>query len=375
MMGTAMLQQLADIAIDNDTIFCHGAWTVSHIAWLSKHAFESLQTISQTDITLDLSHVTHFDLAGACLLNDIASFFKNQNSVVHYRCIDERQDELLSLVTERMQAEPATIPLPQFLVRLGMKTHKAWLQMLVFLSFFGQMVQSLSMWFRFPKRIRWQEVIHQIEITGYQAMGIVALLSFLIGVVLAYQMGTQLQSYGAGIYVVDLLGLSLLREFSPLLTAIIVAGRTGAAFAAQLGTMKLNEEIDALQTLGVDATEVLVLPKLLGLIIALPLLTVLAMVAGVFGGMLMSKLMLGITFVDFLDRFSSSVSAQTLFLGELKTPFFAVLIALIGCFQGFQVSQGAASVGSRTTMSVVQCIFMIITTDAVFSVIYSMLGI
>lgn len=367
------MQQLADITIDNDVIFCHGAWNTSHITWLSKHVFELLP-VSLANITVDLSHISHFDTTGACLLRDIVSFLQNQQTVIDYRGADERQEELLALIEHNAQPEPTVETPPGFLIRTGKKAEINWQQSLVFISFFGQMAQMLALWFRFPKRIRWSEVIHQIETTGYQAMGIVALLSFLIGVVLAYQIGTQLQSYGAGIYVVDLLGLSLLREFSPLLTAIIVAGRTGAAFAAQLGTMKLNQEVDALQTLGIEATEVLVLPKVLGLIIALPLLTVLAMITGVFGGMIMSKIMLGITFADFLDRFSSSISAQTMFLGELKTPVFAFLIAIIGCFQGLQVRQSAESVGTRTTMSVVQCIFMIITTDAIFSIIYSMLG-
>lgn len=368
------MQLLADLAVDNDVIFCHGAWNIHHVGWLSKHIYELLPSLPQS-VTFDLSHVTHLDTAGACLLNDIVNYLKNQHIIVNFRGVDERKEALLILIEHNQKTVPVIPPPPTFLIRTGQKAEDIGQRTITFLSFFGQTADTLRLWLRFPKRIRWQEVIHQIESTGYQAMGIVALLSFLIGVVLAYQVGTQLQNYGAGIYVVDLLGLSLLREFSPLLTAIIVAGRTGASFAAQLGTMKLNQEVDALQSLGMDVTEVLVLPKVLGLIIALPLLTILAIIMGVFGGMIMSKIMLGITFVDFLDRFSTAITAQTLYLGELKTPFFAVIIALIGCYQGLQVKQSAASVGTRTTISVVQCIFMIITTDAIFSIIYSALGV
>lgn len=369
-----LVQLLADLAIDNDIIFCHGAWNTNHIGWLSKHIYELLPTLPQ-NITLDLSHVTHLDTAGACLLNEIINHLKNQHTIVQFRGFDEKQEALLNIVAQNQKTVPIIPPEPEFLIRTGQKAEDVGKKAIAFISFFGQTADMLRLWLRFPKRIRWREVIHQIETTGFQAMGIVALLSFLIGVVLAYQIGTQLQNYGAGIYVVDLLGLSLLREFSPLLTAIIVAGRTGASFAAQLGTMKLNQEIDAIQSLGMDVNEVLVLPKVLGLIIALPLLTVLAIIMGVLGGMIMSKIILGITFVDFLDRFSSTITAQTLYLGELKTPFFAIIIALIGCYQGLQVKQSAASVGTKTTISVVQCIFMIITTDAIFSIIYSALGV
>lgn len=368
------MQQLADLSVDDHVIFCHGAWDVTHCAWISRHLIDLLPSDKKT-ITLDLSHVTHLDTVGASLLQDLMTYLQVHGTEVEYCGLDEANENLLLLVQQHLCAYPEVPKPPSFLVSLGKQTSIALNQVLVFISFFGQIFTILWTWLKQPKRIRWQAIAHQIETTGYQAMGIVALLSFLIGIVLAYQIGHQLQGYGAGIYVVDLLGLSLLREFSPLLTAIIVSGRTGAAFAAQIGTMKLNQEIDALETIGLDSGEILVLPKMLGLIIALPLLTILAMITGIFGGMIMSKIMLGISFSDFLGRFSTAVPVNTLFLGELKAPVFAILIALIGCFQGFQVSNSAASVGTRTTISVVQCIFMIITADAIFSVIYSMLGV
>jgi phospholipid/cholesterol/gamma-HCH transport system permease protein len=185
----------------------------------------------------------------------------------------------------------------------------------------------------------------------------------------------QLSHYGANIFVVDLLGIALLREFAPLLTAIIMAGRTGSAYTAQLGTMKLNQEFDALQTMGLSPMHMLVLPKIVALLIALPLLTVVADFVGVLGGMIMAKSMLQVSFIDFLSRFSEVVSLKNYVIGLIKTPVFALLIATIGCYQGFQVHASATSVGQRTTTSVVQSIFAIIAADAAFSILFSYLGI
>ena len=188
-------------------------------------------------------------------------------------------------------------------------------------------------------------------------------------------MGSQLRTYGADIYIADLLGMSMLREFAPLLTAIIIAGRTGASFTAQIGTMKVNEEVDALNTMGLLPMEYLVLPKLFGMIIALPLLTLLADFTGVFGGMVMSKVMLGIDYDSFLKRFQDVIDIDVYFFGLLKAPAFAIIIAVISCYQGLQVRGSATSVGVRTTTSVVHAIFLIIVADAFFSIVYGVGGV
>jgi phospholipid/cholesterol/gamma-HCH transport system permease protein len=194
-----------------------------------------------------------------------------------------------------------------------------------------------------------------------------------MGVVIAYQSADQLQRFGANIFIADMVGLSMLRELSPLLTAIIVAGRSGSAYAAQIGTMKISEEIDALRTIGIRPQELLVQPKIIALVIALPLLTVYADVAGVLGGMLMANSMLDISYGVFLDRLEDALSLSSFLTGIIKAPVFAVIIALIGCFQGFQVSGGADSVGRQTTVSVVQSIFLVIVADALFSIIFNWL--
>jgi phospholipid/cholesterol/gamma-HCH transport system permease protein len=224
-----------------------------------------------------------------------------------------------------------------------------------------------------PSRLRWRPVLFNLHIAGVRALPIVGLLSFLLGIVVAYQGADQLRQYGANIFVADLVGLSMLREFAPLITAIIIAGRSGSAYAAQIGTMAVTEEIDALRTLGIVPQELLVLPKLLALLIALPLLTVFADVLGVFGGMLMARAQLGVEFGEFLDRFVKTVSVTSYLVGIGKAPVFAGIIAVVGCFQGFRTEGGADSVGRQTTLSVVQAIFLVVVADALFSVAFSAL--
>ena len=224
-----------------------------------------------------------------------------------------------------------------------------------------------------PARIRWRPILFNIQRAGFEALPIVGLLSFLLGIVVAYQGADQLRQYGANIFVADLVGLSMLREFAPLITAITIAGRSGSAFAAQIGTMAVTEEIDAMRTIGIDPQELLVLPKIIALVIALPLLTVFADVLGVAGGMLMAQSQLDVGFSEFLDRMAKAVSVTSYAVGIGKAPVFAVIISVVGCFQGFRTKGGADSVGQQTTRSVVQSIFLVIVADALFSIAFSLL--
>jgi phospholipid/cholesterol/gamma-HCH transport system permease protein len=227
-----------------------------------------------------------------------------------------------------------------------------------------------------PKRnLRIAAMIHQIEETGINALPIVGLLSFLIGVVLAYQGADQLKRFGAQVFTINLLGVGLLREIGGLITAIIVAGRSGSAFTAQIGTMRVNEEIDAMQTMGLNTVDTLVLPRIIGLVIALPLLTFYADVMGLIGGAVMCYFDLNITFPVFLRQLQDAVGTNTFMVGIIKAPVFAFVIALVGCYEGFQVERNAASVGALTTRSVVEAIFLVIVLDAAFSVMFSTLGI
>jgi phospholipid/cholesterol/gamma-HCH transport system permease protein len=241
------------------------------------------------------------------------------------------------------------------------------------LSFVGETAATLAAGVAQPGRLRWRPVLFNLRSAGFDALPIVGLLSFLLGIVVAYQGADQLRQYGANIFVADLVGLSMLREFAPLITAIIIAGRSGSAYAAQIGTMAVTEEIDAMRTLGIPPLEMLVLPKLIALVIALPLLTVFADVMGVLGGMLMAQIQLQVGFNEFLERFVKAVSVTAYLIGVLKAPVFAAIIAMVGCFQGFRTKGGADSVGRQTTRSVVQGIFLVIVADALFSVAFSAL--
>jgi len=246
-------------------------------------------------------------------------------------------------------------------------------QSLALLGFIGKIALVLTKSLAQPRRIRWRSILFNIRRSGFDALPIVGLLSFLLGIVVAYQGADQLKQYGANIFVADLVGLSMLREFAPLMTAIIIAGRSGSAYAAQIGTMAVTEEIDAMRTLGIAPIEMLVLPKVIALIIVLPLLTVFADVLGVLGGMLMARAQLGVGFGEFLDRMSKAVSITSYLVGIGKAPVFAAIITVVGCFQGFRTHGGADSVGRQTTRSVVQSIFLVIVADALFSIAFSVL--
>jgi phospholipid/cholesterol/gamma-HCH transport system permease protein len=226
-----------------------------------------------------------------------------------------------------------------------------------------------------PARLRWRHILAVIQNDGVRAMPVLGMLSFLLGVVIAYQSGVQLRLYGGNIYVVDLVTITVLRELGPLMTAIVVAGRSGSAYTAQIGTMQVTEEVDALRSIGIAPMELLVLPKILGLVIAVPLLTVFSDVVAVFGGMVMASAMLDVGYDAFMQRIPEAVSINSLLTGVGKAPVFAAVIAAVGCYQGFQVSGGADSVGRNTTNSVVQAIVLVIVVDAAFSVAFSWLGI
>ena len=268
----------------------------------------------------------------------------------------------------------ATKPAPGVLERTGRGALAASEQALALLGFIGESALALGACIAHPSRMRWRPILYNIRSAGVNALPIVALLSFLLGVVVAYQAAAQLRRYGANIFVADLVGLSMLREFAPLITAIIIAGRSGSAYAAQIGTMAVTEEIDAMRTIGIAPLDLLVLPKLIALMIAMPLLTVFADLLGVFGGMVMARTQLDVGFTEFLDRFANAVDIRSYLIGVGKAPVFAAIIATVGCFQGLRTKGGADSVGRQTTRSVVQGIFLVIVADALFSVAFSMLG-
>lgn len=351
---------------------CSGAWNVAALPMLQP-LFNKISWPTSGEIQVSGSDVTVMDSAGAWLLNDWIFKLKAKGVTVSLHDFSERAATLIKLVGERIQdseALPAT-PSTGFVTKVGAVTVHQLQGLMEYLSFIGLLALESLRLLVTPARLRWSALVNVIYSVGYSALPIIALLSFMIGVVITYQMGLQLKNYGANIFIVDLLGLAILREFGPLITAIMVAGRSGSAFTAQLGMMKLNQEIDALDTMGVTPSELLLLPRVAGLVIALPLLTMWADMLGVFGGMVMSNNMLSISWYDFLQRFPSVIPLRALMIGLGKAPVFALIISTVGCYQGMKVRGGADSVGTNTTRSVVLSIFFIIVADAIFSIIFS----
>ena len=371
----ALVESTANFDPSTQKITCQGAWDLAHISELEA----SLQKItwpSSGQITLEGRDLTKMDSAGAWLLSKHIKKMQAQGVIVYFENFLKKYQTLLSIVEKenlQSQSNAAEAKKISLLNKVGNFTIIQLEEWCDFLAFTGRLTFEMLRILRKPLSFRWTALASVIDKTGFQALPIIGLLSFMIGVVLAYQMGVQLRNYGANVFIVDLLGLSILREFGPLITAIMVAGRTGSAFTAQLGIMKINQEIDALDTMGVTSSELLLLPRIIGLTIALPLLTMWADIFGVFGGMVMANNMLDIGFHNFLHRFEQEIPLRALLIGLGKAPVFALIISSIGCFEGMRVQGSADSVGKNTTRSVVLGIFFIIVVDAIFSIILSKL--
>ena len=352
---------------------CSGDWCVLTLGSLSKN-FRASDLPKGQKLEISGKSISSFDSAGALALKTCIEELKERENEVKLIDFSEVQNQLIQLIESKQEVLSYQIPVPKkegILYQIGKESENKLMQVDGLVILIGdlstKLFEALGSW----RRFHFPSIMSNIDSAGLKALPIVALLSFLIGVVLAYQMGLQLATYGANIFIAYLSGMAIFREFAPLITAIIVAGRTSSAFTAQIGSMKLNEEVDALLTMGLSPTELLVLPKVIGLLIIFPLLIFWADIFSILGAMIMSNSMLNIGFEDFLQRLKDSVGLSQMMLGLYKAPAFAILIALVGCYQGFRVQASADSIGSQTTKSVVQALFLIIIVDAIFSVVYS----
>ena len=349
-----------------------GAWTTLGIGTLNRQ-LEEPSTPATSPLVIDGTGVESLDTVGVWILQKWLVRLRGQGDTVEMVGWSPRFSKLLETAAQHPTAPlPAPMQLSS-LARIGHAAYAVGEHAGALLSFLGEVAIVLTGNIVHPARMRWRAILHNVRIAGFDALPIIGLLSFLLGIVIAYQAADQLRTFGANLFIADLVGLSMLREFAPLMTAIIVAGRSGSAYAAQLGTMSVSEEIDALRTIGIGPIDLLVLPKILALILVLPLLTFFADVLGVFGGMIMARAQLGVGFEDFIDRFTKVVSVTTYLIGLGKAPVFAAIIAVIGCFQGLRTRGGADSVGRQTTKSVVHAIFLVIVADALFSILFSVL--
>jgi len=354
-----------------------GSWTARGIGAIEPQ-LDALSAPSRSETVVDGARIEALDTAGAWVLQKLLRRLRGEGTAVQVRGLRPEFAKLLEVVGQQVadRAEspsPVAGAPPSKLEGLGRSAEAATEQAVALLGFVGETAVALAGCVAHPARFRWRPILYNIRTAGFDALPIVGLLSFLLGIVVAYQGADQLRQYGANIFVADLVGLSMLREFAPLIVAIIIAGRSGSAYAAQIGTMAVTEEIDAMRTLGIAPLDLLVLPKIIALVIALPLLTVFADVLGVFGGMIMARAQLGVGFGEFLDRLVKAVSITAYLIGICKAPVFAAIIAVVGCFQGFRTQGGAESVGRQTTRAVVQSIFLVIVADALFSIAFSAL--
>lgn len=352
---------------------CQGDWSVLNVGGFFNQ-FSQDKLPSSKELVVYAKDIGQFDSAGALVLLKCLSMLESRENRLNLEGFSNNQLALLKLVESKEDFLSYQIPEPKkegLLYQIGKESENKLLQLDGLIILIGDLSSRIFDAFGDFRRFQWPSIVSIVDSAGIRALPIIGLLSFLIGVVLAYQMGLQLETYGANIFIAYLSGMAIFREFAPLITAIIVAGRTSSAFTAQIGSMKVNEEVDAILTMGLSPTELLVMPKVLGLLFVFPLLIFWSDVFSVLGAMLMSNSMLKISFYDFLTRLRDAVGLKQMLLGLYKAPTFALLIALVGCFQGFRVQSSADSIGSQTTKSVVQALFLIIIADAAYSIIYS----
>ncbi|WP_100551214.1 MlaE family ABC transporter permease [Caedibacter taeniospiralis] len=323
---------------------------------IDQRILAKIKNIKQKIMKIDVEKVGKLDTSGAYFIYKIQQLFPNTTIVA-----TKIQQNLIDLIHKNYTSYDSRLqPLNTYekVYQIGEQTTNYIKDSKNLIAFIGATVMSYLQVIRTPFATKWRLLLDIIIQTGAKAVPIVSLLCFLIGIVLCYQIGSQLKIYGANIFVVDLLGISLLREFAPLITAIIVAGRSASSYAAELGSMKVQQEIDALRTFGISPIKRLILPRIIGMMISLPLLIVVADIISCIGGMLMAKASLGISFFDFLQRFSTAISFNNYFTGLIKAPFFAIIIGTVGCYRGTVVKNNSLSIGQETTKSVVYSIFL-----------------
>lgn len=347
-------------------LVCSGLWTIKHLPDIER---ELNGLLPKNLVIWDFSGVCEFDSSGIALWQLYTRIFESKG----HRCEtiggEREYTRLLKLLYTKPLVHNGPLPLPSWLYRLGKGGYEIFRGAIAFLTFLGEAFVWFFHTLRHPGMIRYRSIgVHILE-TGAKALPIIAISAFLIGVVVAYQSVVQLQKFGADIFIVDMIGISLTRELSPLITAIVVAGRSGSAFTAQIGTMKMTQEIDAMKTMGFDPFIFLVWPRVIALMIIMPLLIFFADMVGIFGGMVIANLHSHLSFSEFIHRLQGALALKHYLIGLIKGPFFAFLIAFVSTYRGFQVSLNTESIGRYTTKSVVNAIFLVIACDALFSVL------
>jgi phospholipid/cholesterol/gamma-HCH transport system permease protein len=356
-----------------------GDWTLPNYVALDHRVDELVPRLGE-QLEVDFSALGALDTAGAGLLAELLGNQRLCSAARADGSLSPERRALLGMVGGALEAsyrsprKPPPSGFVAMLERIGRAVERVRYESFALIGFIGLSLETLARTLFRPSRWRITSLVHHMEESGLDAVPIVALLSFMVGAVIAFLGATVLADYGATLYTIDLVAYAFLREFGVLLAAILLAGRTASAFTAQIGSMQAREEIDAIRTLGLDPIELLVLPRMLALVLTLPMLTFLAMIAGIIGGAVVCVLVLDIPPAMFLSVFQSDTSVRHLFVGLSKAPVFAFMISMIGCLEGFQASGSAESVGRQTTSSVVQSIFVVILFDAVAALFFMEMG-
>ncbi|HHF8182669.1 MlaE family ABC transporter permease [Klebsiella quasipneumoniae subsp. similipneumoniae] len=368
-----------DQTVNPPRIAASGDWVLAHYAYL-KPAVSALQPQLLSNAIFDLSQLGTLDTAGATLLvkligeknvlelERIAPTLPLERRVL----LQTVRSALQNYVTPPAQHQPGIVT--ELLANIGKSVESFWQNLVALIGFIGLTMEVLFATLLRPAHWRVTSLVANLQQIGLNAVPIIALLTFMVGAVIAFLGSTVLSTFGASIFTVQLVAFSFLREFAVLLAAILMAGRTASAFTAQIGLMKANEEIDAIQTMGLNPVELLVLPRVLALLVALPMMTFIGMICGILGGIVVCALTLDISPTMFLTIMQNNVGFEHFWVGMIKAPVFAFLIAIIGCLEGFKVSGSAESVGEHTTASVVHSIFVVILLDAVAALFFMEMG-
>lgn len=387
----SITSQYADNAIE-PVFLLTGDWDALHLEQIEQalnklfpQKYSELHNHPKPDVKLppviiDGSGLSALDISAAWMM--VSHLRQTKNIDVDAISLQGFNEEHAVILTMALQIKhPPTpqckycSPVNDFFRHVGKSGVGMMLEMYALLAFFGELCVTIYRTILNPRRLRLRSTVFHINEICLKAIPIIALMAFMISMVMGYQGANQLDRFGARIFTIDLVTISLLREMGVVITAILVAGRSGSAFAAQIGVMQVNDEVDAMRTIGLDPFELLVLPRVLAIMIALPILTLIADIMGVFGTLFISATVLDVSYLQFVERLHKAVSLDTFFIGMCKAPVFAILIGMVGCLQGMQVRNSAAEVGERTTMAVVQSIFLVVVFDAIFSILFTLAGI
>jgi phospholipid/cholesterol/gamma-HCH transport system permease protein len=368
----------AEFNQQDDLITLSGSWLWSTIneKYFNKQLaqIQHIKAVKIDGLTLD-----NIDTTGIYFIVRLVKYLEKQGIALAQLELNPSDAKLYERINTQLNAvtnKPATLrDSTSLLSSIGKSFFDGFNSALALLNFFGLFCFNLLRFFRSPQNLDWREVSRTINDAGIKGLWVASLLSLLLGITLAYQMAPQFTTYGANVYIVNFLGIAMLKEVSPLMTAVIVAGRTGAAITAEIGTQKVQEEIDALQTMGISTMQRVVLPKIIGVMIAVPLITSIADMASMLGGAIVSNASLGVNYTLFLYRMQSYVSINNYACGIVKSFAFAFIVALVGCFCGLKVKGNANSIGQETTKSVVTGIILIVVIDAIFGIIFKNLGV